>query len=99
MNTTRILTEADFAPAPSKENLEQITRPSLSYWEDAWIRLKKNTRALISLYLIIGLAFFTLVGPWIWTKDPAAQDLDQISQAPALPKTALLVKEIGRAHV
>ena len=93
MNTLRTLTEADFQPAPSEDNLEQISRPSLSYWQDAWIRLKKNTRALISLYLIVGLAFFTLIGPWIWTKDPAAQDLDQISQAPALPKTALLVKD------
>ena len=83
----------DFTPEPSTDSLEQLSRPSLSYWQDAWIRLKKNTRAIISLYLIIGLALFTVVGPWLWTKDPSAQDLDQISQAPALPKTALLVSD------
>jgi ABC-type antimicrobial peptide transport system permease subunit len=53
----------DFAPATDKVDAEQLTRPSLSYWQDAWIRLKKNTRAIISLYIVIGLALFTLVGP------------------------------------
>jgi hypothetical protein len=83
----------DFTPELSTDSLEQLSRPSLSYWQDAWIRLKKNTRAIISLYLIIGLALFTILGPFLWTKDPSAQDLDQISQAPALPKTALLVSD------
>ncbi|MDG1112459.1 MAG: ABC transporter permease [Pseudomonadales bacterium] len=87
------LQAADFTPEPSTDSLEQLSRPSLSYWQDAWIRLKQNTRAIISLYLIIGLAFFTVLGPFLWTKDPSAQDLDQISQAPALPKTALLVSD------
>ncbi len=61
---------------------EAISRPSLSYWQDAWIRLKANTRALLSLYLILGLLAFTLVGPLLWQLDPAAQDLDQISSPP-----------------
>jgi len=87
------LQAADFTAEPSTDSLEQLSRPSLSYWQDAWIRLKQNTRAIISLYLIIGLALFTVLGPFLWTKDPSAQDLDQISQAPALPKTALLVSD------
>ncbi len=93
MNRHPELQADDFTPEPSTDSLEQLSRPSLSYWQDAWIRLKKNTRAIISLYLIIGLALFTVLGPWLWTKDPSAQDLDQISQAPALPKTALLVSD------
>jgi oligopeptide transport system permease protein len=93
MNPHPALQADDFKPEPSTDSLEQLSRPSLSYWQDAWIRLKKNTRAIISLYLIIGLALFTILGPFLWTKDPSAQDLDQISQAPALPKTALLVSD------
>jgi len=93
MNPHPALQADDFTPEPSTDSLEQLSRPSLSYWQDAWIRLKKNTRAIISLYLIIGLALFTILGPFLWTKDPSAQDLDQISQAPALPKTALLVSD------
>jgi oligopeptide transport system permease protein len=82
---------SDFTPATSNVHVEQISRPSLSYWQDAWIRLKKNTRALISLYIVIGLALFTLVGPYLWQVDPALQDLNQISQSPAWPKTSILV--------
>lgn len=81
----------DFAAASSDVHVEQISRPSLSYWQDAWIRLKKNTRAIISLYIVMGLAVFTLLGPYMWRVDPALQDLNQISQPPSWPKTALLV--------
>ena len=33
-----------------------------------------------------------MAGPWVWRVDPAAQDVDQISQAPSLPSTALIVE-------
>ncbi|MEO2177676.1 MAG: ABC transporter permease [bacterium] len=88
--------EDDFQFVELEQQVEQISRPSLSYWQDAWIRLKKNTRALISLYIIIGLAFFTLAGPFLWTADPALQDLNQISQMPSFPKQALLVAPYER---
>ena len=80
----------DFSPAEKAVATEQITRPSLSYWQDAWQRLQKNTRAIISLYIIVFLGFFTIIGPFLWQVDPALQDLNQVSQAPALPKQALL---------
>jgi oligopeptide transport system permease protein len=91
MNSTFKPSADDFAPATSNTQVEQITRPSLSYWEDAWIRLKKNTRAIISLYIVIGLALFTVLGPSVWRVDPSLQDLNQISQAPAWAKTSILV--------
>ncbi|MDA1075221.1 MAG: ABC transporter permease, partial [Proteobacteria bacterium] len=50
-----------------------------------------NRRALFSLYLIIGLLLFTIVGPWIWQVDPSAQDLDQVSQAPGTDRSATIV--------
>ncbi len=89
-------TAEDFSPATSSISVEQISRPSLSYWQDAWIRLKKNTRAIISLYIVLSLAFFTLLGPIFWNVDPSLQDLNQISQAPSLPKTAVLVGQYQR---
>ena len=81
----------DFEPTTADVQAESLSRPSLSYWQDAWQRLKRNPRALFSLYIIIALAMFTLVGPLVWTVDPALQDLNQISQAPAWPKQATLV--------
>ena len=90
------ISNLDFSPSDTVQSAEQISRPSLSYWQDAWIRLKKNTRALVSLYIVIGLALFTLAGPILWQVDPALQDLNQLSQAPSLPKQAIFVKEHTR---
>ncbi|MEX2326635.1 MAG: ABC transporter permease, partial [Pseudomonadales bacterium] len=89
-------TATDFSPAVTEEPIEQLARPSLSYWQDAWRRLKKNTRAIISLYIIVGLALFTLAGPLVWQVDPALQDLNQISQPPALPRDAVVVETYSR---
>ena len=83
----------DFSPANQQEERDKITRPSLSYWEDAWIRLKQNKRAIVSLFLIVGLLVFTIIGPAVWNADPASQDLDQISQPPGVDRTATIVAE------
>ena len=76
-----------------ERDVETVSRPSLSYWQDAWIRLKANRRALISLYLVIGLMVFTVFGPFMWTVDPAAQDLDQISVPPGADRTATIAAD------
>ena len=34
------------------KRMESISRPSLSYWKDAWRRLTKNKIAILSLVLI-----------------------------------------------
>ena len=73
---------ADFQPAVVERRPQKISRPSLSYWQDAWRRLKLNRRALISLSLVVALLLFASIGPWIWRIDPAAQDVDQISVPP-----------------
>ena len=52
-----------FEPVRVEREVETISRPSLSYWQDAWLRLKANTRAIVSLYLVIGLLLFTVFGP------------------------------------
>ena len=81
----------DFQPAAAAESAATVSRPSLSYWQDAWIRLKANRRALFSLCLVIGLSLFTLAGPLIWTLDPSLQDLEQISQPPGTDRNAVVV--------
>ncbi len=81
----------DFQPLATGQESQVISRPSLSYWQDAWIRLKANRRALVSLYIVIGLLAFTLLGPVLWPVDPARQDLDQISLPPGTDRTATVV--------
>lgn len=85
------LTRDDFTAPASHEEKHRISRPSLSYWQDAWIRLKANRRALVSLYLVAGLFLFTLLGPVVWPVDPSVQDLDQVSQAPGADRRARIV--------
>ncbi len=82
----------DFEALERSQDVNVISRPSLSYWQDAWIRLKANKRAITSLYIIVFLLLFTIVGPWVWRIDPAIQDLDQISQPPGTDRSALIVE-------
>ncbi|MEM7363179.1 MAG: ABC transporter permease [Pseudomonadota bacterium] len=89
-------TGEDFAPLEKRQLDEVIARPSLSYWQDAWRRLKQNTRAIISMYILIALAVFTLGGPLIWTVDASKQDLNQTSQPPGPAKRALVVPAFER---
>ena len=83
--------EGDFAPAGARPQAQQIARPSLSYWQDAWLRLRANRRAVASLGLVVFQVLVALAGPLVWGADPAFQDLDQISQGPTLGKEAVVV--------
>lgn len=83
--------EGAFEPLHTELRVQSLTRPSLSYWQDAWIRLKANKRALLSLYIIIGLLVFTLLGPQVWRVNPAVQDLLQVSSPPGSDRSAVLV--------
>jgi len=81
-----------FEPLHVERRVQSLSRPSLSYWQDAWLRLKANRRALGSLYIVMGLLIFTLFGPLLWPVDPAAQDLDQISRPPLASRDAVIVE-------
>lgn len=85
-------TAADFERVSVARRAQTITRPSLSYWRDAWVRLATNRRALASLYIVIALLLFTVAGPWVWTVDPTAQDLDQLSAPPGANRRAQIVE-------
>ncbi|MEG0216379.1 MAG: ABC transporter permease, partial [Hungatella sp.] len=60
------LPESDFEPASQAEKDDFIQeRQSVSYWKDAWRRLKKNTVAMVALGVIIFLIAFAFVGPFL----------------------------------
>lgn len=42
---------------------EEISKPSLNYWQDAWLRVRKNKGAIISLVVIGILIILALIGP------------------------------------
>ena len=84
------LTQSDFAALPRQQSADQLTRPSLSYWADAWRRLRANPRAMSSLGLILALLAFVTVGPMLWTVDPSVQDVDQIGISPGADRQVTL---------
>ena len=60
------LPENAFEPASSEEKENFIQdRKSVSYWKDAWRRLRKNTVAMVALGIIILLTIFAFVGPMV----------------------------------
>lgn len=56
----------DFQPITKEEQQKLVTmRENVSYWKDAWRRLKKNKIAMISLVVIILIMLFAFVGPML----------------------------------
>ncbi|MDD2482506.1 MAG: ABC transporter permease [Lutispora sp.] len=47
----------------NEEKSQSIVRPSMTYWQDAWRRLKKNKVAMIGLIIIIVFTIMSIVGP------------------------------------
>ena len=82
----------DFSPATRGAPEARMVRPSLSYWQDAWRRLRLNPRAFVSLVIVLALLVFTLIGPLLWRVDPANQDLDQLSMPPGADRDAYIVE-------
>ena len=67
-----------------KENkdTEQISRPSMTYWQDAWRRLKKNFLSMLGLATIALIVIAAIFGPMIIPHDYSTQDLSMSSIPP-----------------
>jgi oligopeptide transport system permease protein len=52
-----------FEPLERKEEATSKVLPSLNYWQDAWIRLKKSKLAVAGLIIIIFIVIFSFLGP------------------------------------
>lgn len=66
MQETRILTQDMFAHVGKNvSEMEAIVRPSMTYWQDAWRRLKQNKVAMIGLIIIILYTIMAIVGPYM----------------------------------
>lgn len=58
-----------FTPLNEEEKkFEEIVRPSVGYWADAWRRLKTNKVAVFSLVMIIIVVIFAFLGPILMEK-------------------------------
>jgi oligopeptide transport system permease protein len=82
-----------FAPAERTRGARGPARPSLSYWQDAWQRLRRNGQALASLVIVVGLVALTLAGPLVYRVDPGEQQLTRVSEAPGWSRSVAVLPE------
>lgn len=77
------LNKQSFEPLIQRCTAEKIVRPSITYRQDAWRRLKKNKLAMIGLYTILLVILIALAGPWISSASYSDQSLIQTNQSPS----------------
>lgn len=71
----------EFIPQENKD-LNTVVRPSETYWQDVWRRLKLNKVAMTSLILIVLLVLIAAIGPLLSKFDYRSQDTQALSLAP-----------------
>ncbi|MDW0117253.1 ABC transporter permease [Sporosarcina thermotolerans] len=64
---------------------ERITKPSLSFWQDAWLRLRKNKAAIVSMVVLVLLVLMALVGPHLNGRSGDTQNLRHANLPPKIP--------------
>jgi oligopeptide transport system permease protein len=75
---------ARFEPLPESEKLKYgAIRPSLSYWQDAGRRFRKNVPAMICAAVLAVIIVAAIVIPFFWPYTYSEQDLSARNQFPS----------------
>ncbi|GAB6172057.1 dipeptide ABC transporter permease DppC [Paradesulfitobacterium aromaticivorans] len=61
---------------------EKLTRPSITYWQDAWRRLKKNKFAMAGFVFLIGITLLAIIGPFLQKYGYEVQNLQARNMMP-----------------
>lgn len=73
-----------FKPVPAEDkNIDVIVRPSVTYWRDAWNRLKKNKLAMVGLIFVILITLSAIIGPYLSKYDYRTNDLMMSNEGPS----------------
>ena len=69
-----------------KENKDKeiISRPSMTYWQDAWRRLKKSPLSMLGLAFIIFMVLVAIIGPYVLPHDYSTQELTLANIPPSI---------------
>lgn len=62
---------------------DAMARPTVTYWQDAWRRLKKNPIAMFSLFLLGFSLLMVIIGPYIRGLDYIAVNTQAKNQGPS----------------
>ncbi len=72
-----------FKPLRKQEFKAELIRPSTTYWQDAWRRLKQNKVAMGSLVLIFLILLLAIFGPIFSPYTYSEQDFSRKNQGPS----------------
>ncbi len=64
------------------EDNEKIARPQMTYWQDAWRRLKQNKIAMIAIGVLIIIGILTIIGQYLNGFSYESMDSSVINQNP-----------------
>ncbi|MCX6123875.1 MAG: ABC transporter permease subunit [Proteobacteria bacterium] len=78
---------------------EMIRRPSVSYWSDAWLRIKADRVALLSAAYIVTIGLVVAIGPLFVTYSHDDQESWNQNQLPSLGLEALVVDSSDVAFI
>ena len=67
----------------TEQSPEKISRPSLTYLQDAWRRFRRNPVAMSGLVLVAGIVILALAGPAVSTHSYWEQDLNRANEPPS----------------
>ena len=74
MSAAKLMPE-DFTPiSVDEKQADAITRPPIGYWQDVWMRFRKNRLALIGLAVLAVMSFMAIAGPLIGQWDYREMD-------------------------
>lgn len=75
-----------FDPAPKDDSdNERIAKPQLSFFKDAWLRVRKNKAAIISAIVLLLVIIMSAIGPHINQFDGYEQDVSKGNLPPRIP--------------
>jgi oligopeptide transport system permease protein len=84
-NLDKKISPEKFAPAVIDSGKgEEINKPSLNFWQDSWMRVRKNKAAVASLVLIVLIIIMAFVGPMISGKDYETQNVSHSNLPPKI---------------
>ena len=88
MNDENMKISAEFwEPLEQEEkDAEKIERPSLTFFQDGWRRLRSNWVAMVSMVVILLITVGAIVIPWFWPYTYKEQDLN-LANVPAVMET------------
>ncbi|MDC7234463.1 MAG: ABC transporter permease [Spirochaetales bacterium] len=68
----------------SVTEIPEKMRPSLTYWQDAWRRLKNHKMAMAGLVGVVIIVMIAVFGPFFFSKSYSDQNLDYANVPPRL---------------